>query len=369
MKRERGQILPFFLVSLPFLIFFIGASGEMILLCMEKTKNQRTADMLAMQATTDQSRALNAIAAINTGLDKINRNVTIYGSILTGLAACAATIWGAAICAKPYLTLLALTPNFLRRVRKLGKQFGDWQDNLVTWGTKTPLRTLQLFNLISVKDSTAWIYPTEPQLRIHRVPQSEFSNTKKCRKEHLSSLNLSGVLGKDDYYTLYYSTFNQEKLVLSHQKEPIKWKIRKNGKDYQLESVDRYRCRTFFDLLKKIKTLSPSHLLLPGKYILDDDFSSNRITVALVHHTLSTVIGKIDFKNLKEDEALAPLLSILKVKALRGAPHSSLSESTVIGESADEMSFSPELAAVTQDRHLSRYLAVDPKEIHEQIAH
>ncbi len=172
--RNRGQILPLALFLLPVLALFIGVNGERLNLQVRKVAEQRDADTTLLLAATQQARALNAIAALNEGLQIALERGYAMAVAITAVTACAAMTLGMSPCSKAATSLARDAPPFYRKLNKLGRELAKSQDEILAWAEVAPSQTVVVRNTFEGLHSRIFLHPRLARLRVRRVGEEGF---------------------------------------------------------------------------------------------------------------------------------------------------------------------------------------------------
>jgi len=87
----RGQTFPIFVILLALLLAFCFSNFERMNTVLQKMQYQRKTDALALSVTNEYVQALNAIAAVNLGIEQLYKEMTFYNVFLVTATALVAS--------------------------------------------------------------------------------------------------------------------------------------------------------------------------------------------------------------------------------------------------------------------------------------
>ena len=135
MKNNRnGQVLPFCMILICVLLWFLFSNFEIGFQNFKKIENQKKLDSFALDLSTQYARGYNALAALNDGLKTVALHAEAVATIAVIVNACGLFI---PICSQPAKNLDEELPGFYRKVTKLGKVMADQQDAIAKWMINT----------------------------------------------------------------------------------------------------------------------------------------------------------------------------------------------------------------------------------------
>jgi len=344
MKRisSSGQILPITLFMIPILLFFITANGERLFRTNEKVQNQRKADALLLHVATQQARALNAVAALNQGLQIAKERAYILAAAITSLGLCAALTLFASPCTRALASLSKSAPTFFKKLMKLGREMARSQDELLQWAEKIPKQTISFSNLLS--RGNAWAVVTPSRILAHRSSTLlrgnferqaffEGKDLKRCHKQTLGRSEYDSLekltIGKHDELNVTYSSWGDPNRTkrLNHADGR---ELYNDGLHWSYQSATFRKCESFNDLLQKMNNGEPLRFYLPPPYVLKTSFNANqRIAIARMSHQNSP------FPRIKNP-----------------VPSWSFSEARPVGSTLSKMKFTSVLTKVTLVRRI-----------------
>jgi hypothetical protein len=195
MRSNHGQIMPFCMLMIAILIFFIISNFEIGFLNFRKIQQQKKMDGIAMHYATDYARGLNALAALNQALVITSQRGYMMAGVYTALAACTAFT---GICAKQFVSLSIEIVPFYKKLNKLGKSLARQQEGIIKWMIQSRcssniemLTTFENFHL----------YPELPC-----TLQSNFEGLPFYRPDETATENIEGV---EDCKTQEFTSYNQ----------------------------------------------------------------------------------------------------------------------------------------------------------------
>ncbi len=171
--NQRGQALPITLVLMSILVCMIAMGGERTFLYIQKVREQRKADAMAVMAANQQARALNAIAGLNKGLRIVRRNAYIVGLVTVALDACALACFFTLVtcpCLRPAIRLSWKMREFVPKINQLGEEIANAQDRILKWAKIAPERTILFSNILH--EGGAWNYLVEKNVDLGGSPRA-----------------------------------------------------------------------------------------------------------------------------------------------------------------------------------------------------
>ncbi len=178
-RRNQGQILPFAMIIIVILAYFIFSNFEIAYLNFKKVKQQKETDAFALAMANNYARGLNVLAAYNEGL-VIAKNRTKLVTLVTAAVTACAAAW-IPPCIRAERKLIPKVTQYYSRVNKLGKTIEQNQKQIISWmaNIQCDLQTVE-----NIKKPT-YVYPdifcdhrnrNEP-LPFHRSISTDFTDT------------------------------------------------------------------------------------------------------------------------------------------------------------------------------------------------
>lgn len=357
--RQRGQILPLVAVILIPLSILVATNGERLWRGTEKIRDQKELDSISLQASTQQARALNAIAALNQALNIAARRAQIVAGSLLFLSGCASASFGLNVpCNNALLSLTRDAVPFYKNLQSLGQQIQRWQDTLSEWGGRAPRQFILTESLGSILDVTYYLDPDgrwggpAGRLWVRRAGSysensvANGSDLLDCKTvtysaSQIQSSRLNGTiapLGRHDSGVGHYRSGGQtsDKNLTGLSDSDLRNTAEGS---WTLESVDVSRCSSFHDILSNAG-FGNSLFGLPAPMVIEANFE-NRQTLLLASSRAveRPVLGRV----LKT-----------QTQSLEGPPRQwSLSEVGVRGSDLDEMNFRSDLRPL--QRHMTAW--------------
>lgn len=179
MKTPKGQILPIASILLSLFILALNGYGSRWIRSIEKVQQQSEVDALVLSILNQPTRALNAIAALNQGLEIVKERGHAIAIALITLKACAALTVGTSPCLIAYLGLRKDAGPFFRKLQKLANELAKQQNQIKAWAEETSSHHIRMFNgkhqgekILTLRSWTK--NPTEFPLLIQRATPSTF---------------------------------------------------------------------------------------------------------------------------------------------------------------------------------------------------
>ncbi|MCB0308896.1 MAG: hypothetical protein KDD48_05950, partial [Bdellovibrionales bacterium] len=132
-KAPRGQALIVMLIFLFVLIPLFVYLFDLGIVQYSKIRRQKQLDGISLDLATSQARALNAIAALNQGLEIAENRGYLMAASVAGLSACS---FFNPKCAQILSRLLPKVRPFYKKLNKLGSHLAKQQDKILEWANK-----------------------------------------------------------------------------------------------------------------------------------------------------------------------------------------------------------------------------------------
>ena len=317
------------------------------LLYWRKVQHQKDLDGIALEYGTQFARGLNTLAALNQALSIAKQRAYLMAATYTSLAACSPT----PICIRALSRLTPKIKPFFRKIRNLGENLRDKQEQIMTW-------MIQVQCQFSQRGSNRFeafrFYPNFCGQPVENLPFTRLASKDidvvRCKdqkfhhffrfKSAASRKSLHGRIVSNEIIVEYTNSTNDTSYFI---KPTTNWEVQKLSPYLQ---KDRHRyifsqgkikvCKKFSNLWKKIEKSLPLGFQLPEPLELTKKFFNEQNKTLFLAST-----NRIYFDEKEE-------------KSLWG-----LSEIKVKGENLSKMKFASFLHSISLEKQLWKKLNSD----------